>query len=119
MVLEQSLETIPETEDRQLPPDLSQLGARIDWDLAPMKLQAGDLSNLDQSVVNTIREAAGAAEVVELAESLGLDPIVLVVALIALSEASGNRSAARIARSIIGDRAPDEIDSMIKALHLS
>ena len=51
------------------PADLSGLGARIDSDAAPQRLQAGDLSALDREVARAIQTAAALTEVVVLARS--------------------------------------------------
>jgi hypothetical protein len=89
-------------------PDLSALGAKIDWNAAPQRLQTGDLSALDPDVAQAIRAAAASTEVLALASKFALDPIVLVVALIAPSEASRSRSAARLAKAIFGDLAQQD-----------
>jgi hypothetical protein len=68
------------------PADLSGFGARIDWDAAPQRLQAGDLSALDREVARTIQTAAALTEVVVLARQLALDPVALVIGLIARSD---------------------------------
>ena len=54
------------------PADLSGLGARIDWDAAPQRLQAGDLSALDREVARAIQTAAALTEVVVLARQLAV-----------------------------------------------
>ena len=100
------------------PSDLSGLGERIDWDLAPQSLQAGDLSTLNPSVVQTIRDTAKIAEVIALARQLGVDPTVLVVGLIARAEAVRNRSAARIAKAIFGNTPSVELDAISRVLHI-
>src|SRR4029450_5828721 len=80
--------------------DLSSLGAEINWDLAPQRLQAGDLSTLDRDVARAIQTAAALTEVVVLARQLALDPVAVVVGLIARFESSRNRSATRLAKAI-------------------
>ena len=77
----------------------------IDWDLAPQKLQAGDLSMLPDYAAQAVREAAAHDDVVALARTLGLDPVVLVIGLLA-SAARKHRSAARLARAIFGGAIP-------------
>jgi hypothetical protein len=100
-------------------PDLSALGPKIDWNAAPRRLQAGDLSTLDPDVAQAIRAAAATAEVLTLARQFALDPIVLVLGLIARSEASKNRSAARLAKAIFGDLARTGLDSAARTLCLA
>ena len=101
------------------PADLSGLGARIDWDAAPQRLQAGDLSALDREVARTIQTAAALAEVVVLARQLALDPVALVIGLIARSESSRSRSAARLAKVIFGDIALARLDDIAQMLCLA
>ncbi len=98
--------------------DLSSLGARIDWDVAPQQLQAGDLSTLDRDVARAIQTAAALTEVVVLARQLALDPLALVIGLIARFESSRNRSAARLAKAIFGDIASARLDHIAQMLCL-
>jgi hypothetical protein len=78
--------------------DLSRTG--IDWDLAPHRLEIGDLSLLGSDDAEAIRQAATHAEVAKLAAALHLDPIMLVIGLLAYGAAKTSRTASRIARSI-------------------
>ncbi len=100
------------------PADLSSLGARIDWDVAPQQLQAGDLSTLDRDVARAIQTAAAVTEVVVLARQLTLDPVALVIGLIARSESSRNRSAARLAKAVFGDIASARLDDIAQILRI-
>jgi hypothetical protein len=86
------------------------LADAIGWDQAPDRLQAGDLADLDPAVARAIRDLAARAEVIALANKLALDPLVLVVGLLARMQADRNRSAARIARAIFGKRPRREVD---------
>jgi hypothetical protein len=47
-----------------------------------------------------------------------IDPTVLVIALIAQSQASGNRSAARIAKSVLGDQLTEELRKVAELIGL-
>jgi len=80
------------------PPPLPRIP--IDWDQAPQQLQSGDLSSLDADAVRAIREAATNKVLVALAATLQLDPVVVVVGLLAHAAGPSNRTAARIARAI-------------------
>jgi hypothetical protein len=82
--------------------DLSGLASRIDWNKSPGKLAAGDLSGLDPTVATAIQRASHDPEVIQLAQRLGIDAVRLILALVARSWAARNRSAARIARAILG-----------------
>jgi hypothetical protein len=86
------------------------LADAIGWDQAPDRLQAGDLADLDPTVARAIRDLAARAEVIELAKNLALDPLMLVIGLLARIVADRNRSAARIARAIFGKRPRREVD---------
>jgi Vault protein inter-alpha-trypsin domain len=86
------------------------LADAIGWDQAPHRLQAGDLADLDPTVARAIRDLASRAEIIELARKLALDPVVLVIGLLARMQADRNRSAARIARAILGKRPRREVD---------
>jgi hypothetical protein len=98
--------------------DLSILASNIDWDAAPQRLQAGDLSVLDREVARAIRSAAAITEVVAFARRLGLDPVALVVGLVARSESLISRSAARLAKAIFGDIAREGLDHIAQMLGL-
>jgi hypothetical protein len=87
----------------------------IDWDAAPKRLQAGDLSSLDADMAKLIKEAAALDEVCALARSLGLDPVVLVVGLLARMQGASNRSAARIVKAIFGRRPAKELEGVTAA----
>jgi hypothetical protein len=74
----------------------------IDWESAPNQLLAGDLSVLAPRCAALIAEMATVPDVIAVAKRTDVSPIVLVVALIALTQAGANRSAARIAKAILG-----------------
>jgi hypothetical protein len=102
-------------------PPLSDAGlriVRIDWDIAPNQLLAGDLSALDLQDAWVIKSEAERPEVIALAELIGIDPIVLVVAALAQSQSSNNRPAARIAKAILGHRPPQELRVIAEMLGL-
>ena len=81
----------------------------IDWDAAPKQLLDGDLSSLEIARVETLREIAGLPEVLAWADGLKLEPIVLVIAALAYIDRDDSRTAARIARKILGDTPPEWI----------
>lgn len=86
------------------------LAVAIGWDQAPHRLQIGDLVDLDPTVTRAIRDIAARSEIIELARKLAIDPLVLVIGLLARMQAYRNRSAKRIARAIFGKRPPREVD---------
>jgi vault protein inter-alpha-trypsin-like protein len=98
--------------------DLSRIARDTNWDFAPDRLQAGDIQGLSQAVQEAIRTAAAKRDVVALAGKLGLDPIVLVIALMAHAVASQNRSARRIARALLPDAVTEEHKAVARHLGL-
>jgi hypothetical protein len=99
--------------------DLSRIAASINWDFAPDRLQAGDLKGLGPAVQEAIRKAAAKSDVIALARRLGLDPIVLVIALMAHAVAQQNRSARRLARALLPGATSEEQTSVARALGLA
>lgn len=97
-------------------PVLAGVGARIDWDNAPAQLRAGDLSSLDSDIADMIRMVAAEKRVLELADELDLDPVLLVIGLIA--RAHGGRSATRLAQAIFSKTPAKAIDAVAQVLQL-
>jgi hypothetical protein len=95
--------------------DLSRIARVIDWDLAPQKLQLGDLSMLPPTDERAIRNAATNKDVVTLAQTLGLEPLVLIIGLLAHA-ARSHRTAARIARAIFGGEPPAKTSRIVRLL---
>jgi|SRR5665213_395545 len=99
--------------------DLSGIGANINWDVGPDRLRVGDLSELDGPIARAIHGAAALTEVMALAGRLGIDPVSLIIGLIARIEAQNNRTAARIAKNILGDAADEELTSQARRLRIN
>jgi hypothetical protein len=99
-------------------PALPGVGSKIDWDISPNQLLAGDLSALDPQDARLIEDAAALPEVIALAKRMNVDPIVLIVGLVARSQSRRNRSAARIAKAIFGNRIIEELRSIAAKLGL-
>jgi hypothetical protein len=91
-----------EEPDAPSPFDLAGIPDRIDWDADPEALRRGDLSKLDAEIVLTIRLAATRPDIIALADELGVAAMTVVIALLAQKAGGTNRSAARIARAILG-----------------
>jgi hypothetical protein len=98
--------------------DLSRIARNTNWDFAPDRLQAGDLGGLSPPVQEAIRMAATKPDVIAFARKLGLDPVVLVIALMAHAVASQNRSARRIARALLPGAATEEHKIVARQLGL-
>ena len=94
---------------RNLHLQLLALAEAVDWDMAPNQLQIGDLSVLDEGVAHEIRRLAHEVEFVELAQNLGIDPVVLLIGIVAHIQSSRNRTAARIGKAILGDRSVEDL----------
>jgi hypothetical protein len=91
---------------------------RIDWDATPNQLLAGDLSALRPANAGLIQLASVIPEVIAFAKKMNVDPTVLIIALIAHCQSSGNRSAARMAKAILGDRFTDGMRLIAQSLDL-
>ena len=103
--------------DRSLA-ELARLGAAIDWDADPGKLQAGDLSGLDRETRKAIRRAATLPEVSTLAKEIGIQPVHLIVGLLARAAASRSRTAARLARALLGGAPEATVSTLARRLGL-
>lgn len=100
-----------------LPPVTSRRS--IDWDANPAALQAGNLSGLDAEVAETIRLAAARPEVVAFASQFGIDPVKLVLALLARSQATASRSARRLARALLAGVPEGQLETLARRLGFS
>jgi hypothetical protein len=98
--------------------DLGRALARIDWDADPDALRCGDLSLLLPNVAALIAEAARLPAIDTLAQAAGLDPVVVVIALLAKAAGNTSRSAGRIARNLIGNADTAAIERGMAALGL-
>jgi hypothetical protein len=96
--------------------DLSGIGANVNWDLSPDRLRVGDLSAIDQTIALKIQNAAANTVVVDIAQELGIDPVVLVLGLIARAEGPKNRSAERIAKAIFGKTSAEKLNTLSQIL---
>jgi len=101
--------------DRSLA-ELARLGSAIDWDVDPGKLQAGDLSRLDRETKKAIRRASTLPEVSALAKRIGLQPVHLIVGL--LARASRSRTAQRLARALLGGAPEPAVSDLARRLGL-
>ena len=98
--------------------NILKIASAISWDHDPTKLAQGDLSDLSDVEIKIINEVAGLSEIQELALTLNVTTIVLVIALMAQSQAGINRSAARIAKSILGTSPNEEANQAMASLGL-
>ncbi|MFC7477066.1 VIT domain-containing protein [Dankookia sp. GCM10030260] len=74
---------------------------RVDWTRDPEALRQGRLDGVPQAVVAALDKVAALPEVATLAAALGEAPLVVALALLAGSEASGNRHAEHFARQLL------------------
>lgn len=107
--------------DKPAPPAVPPLAARrsIDWDADPAALQAGNLSVLDAEVAQAIRLAAARPEVMAFASRFGIDPVRLVLALLARSQAAASRSARRLARAMLAGVPEGQLETLARRLGFS
>lgn len=89
---------------------------QVDWDAAPQRLAEGDLSGLPHAVRNAIETAAALLPIRVLAKHMRLAPTRLALGLLARRDAARSRSAARIAKAILGDRAAADLDAAAAAI---
>jgi hypothetical protein len=70
--------------------NLAASSPRIPWELAPQRLQARDLSDLEPDLAKTIRHLASEPAITRAAKDIGCDPVVPVIALLARAAAPRN-----------------------------
>jgi hypothetical protein len=99
-------------------PKLAACAELIPWEVAHHLLRSGNLDGLNPAFATLIHEAAAQPEVTALAARMSIDAIVLVIALMARHQAESNRTAARLARSILGGQPSDEVEEMARSLGL-
>jgi hypothetical protein len=100
-------------------PTLSEVALKIDWDASPNRLAAGDLSALGPSDAALIASAATVDVVVALAKQMKIEPIVLIIGLLAYLRSDENRSAARIAKAILGEEITEEQYRVLALIYLN
>jgi hypothetical protein len=98
--------------------DLGDLVGLIDWDADPEALRRGDLSDLPMSLVMAIQAAARLPEIAAFARTLGIDPVVAVVALLARAAGRSSRSAQRLARAILGRAQAGDLETAMHEVGL-
>jgi hypothetical protein len=97
---------------------LDQFVDRIDWDADPEALRRGDLSGVPPEAVLAIHVAAKSPEIVAFAAALKLDPIVVVIGLLARAAGGSNRSAQRLARAILGATQEEAVATVMHEIGL-
>jgi hypothetical protein len=105
-------------EEPDNPFDLTGIADRIDWDADPEALRRGDLSGLAADVLLMIRLAASQPDIIALADKLGVSAAVVIIALLARKASGENRSAARLARAILGRTRADALTAVMKHMGL-
>jgi len=94
--------------------DAHRLAGSIRWDHAPARLTRGELGALPSGQGRSILALAARKEITDLASALGMHPLLLVIGLLARMVADSNRSAARIARAILGrHQLPDDAELLL------
>jgi hypothetical protein len=98
--------------------DLGRVLARIDWDADPDALRRGDLHLLTPDITGPIWEAARLPAIDALAWSAGLDPVIVVIGLMAKAAGKANRSANRLARNLLHNADSAAVDGAMTELGL-
>ncbi len=104
--------------ERAARPNLRDIVDEIDFGLAPADLEAGQPTGIPRHLRRILLEATRLPEVRAVADALGIDPMRLVIALLARAAAPRNRTAPRIARAILGDPAPEVVAELAAELGL-
>jgi sugar phosphate isomerase/epimerase len=81
-------------------------------------LISGDLSGLEPAAAAIIERAAATRGVIALARRMKIDPVVLLIGLLARSQEAINRTAARVAKAILGKRQVSEVEQISAQLGL-
>ncbi len=90
---------------------------RMDW-FDPERLRRGDLSGFDPAAAAALRWATQTPEVRALAAAIGLDPLLVAVALLACAAAPAQRDAARLFRALLGAADPGSVEAARRAVGL-
>jgi hypothetical protein len=98
--------------------DLSVARARISWGAEPERLRAGDLSGLPTDVIAVFLQAAEGESVKALAAALGVPAVVVVLALIARSQAAWDNAARRFANAVLGTADRQAVEACVQDVGL-
>jgi hypothetical protein len=74
----------------------------VDWNANPAALTSGSLDGAPHMLVRYVAALVADAHLQEMAEQLGMTPLVLAIAVLARAHAGRDRTAARIARAMLG-----------------
>jgi hypothetical protein len=98
--------------------DLGALACLIDWEGMQHQLMAGDLSGIHADFSELIQIAAGDEDVRLLAALVDRDPVVVVIALLARTQAQTSAAAGHIAQAVFGGQGYDDaaLDSVAQAM---
>lgn len=104
---------------RQPAPNLQRLQGQVDWSRNPDALLRGAwYGNLPPDVLAALQEVAQLTEVQQLAVALGITPEIVALALLARAEAGADRGAARLARAVLGQADPAQVQNATLAVGL-
>jgi hypothetical protein len=91
---------------------------RVDWTRDPEALRQGRLNGLPPAVIAALGQVAAMPEIAALAAELGQAAVVVALALLAGSEASGNRYSERFSRQILAGADATLLDAARQAADL-
>ena len=90
---------------------------KIDWGTDPARLIAGDLSQLSAALQKSLLAMAARSNVKRSAATLGMTPLLLVIAVLARQAGDkGDRAAARIAHRLLGHMTAAELQKLATLL---
>ena len=98
--------------------DLLMLAATLPWNARPQRLIEGDVSVLPRETAEAIRNAAKVPWLIAEAKRLGIDPLALILGLMARSQGARDRMAARVARGILKSASETALDALAVKLGL-
>ena len=98
--------------------DMSSIVGCVAWSASPEALHRGDISGLPQHVRDLLQSAALTMEVAALAAAIGASALQVAVALLAKRDGASDRTAARVARAVLGSKAGDLVAAAERALGL-
>ena len=106
--------------------DLTFARGQINWATYARLLRKWDAASFNYKypepmgvVLSVLLRASRLAKISNLADELGVPPMLVAIALLAVADAGDNRSAARLARQVLGKISDERIDEALAAVGLS
>ncbi len=84
----------------------------FDWDRLANQLLVGDVTGLDDEQKDLVQRLAAEQEIRDLADKLGLDPLIVAIGLLAKSDSG--KTAERVARKILAQASIQDLQSPLR-----